>query len=54
MVSISDLIDCDLSVYPNVCRWLNNMKKLKNWNEVNQVFTGFAAGNKGKTFVGVA
>ena len=29
------------------------MKKLKSWNEVNQVFSGFAAGNKGKEFVGL-
>jgi hypothetical protein len=36
--------------YPNICRWLGNMKKLKHWDEVNQVFNGFAAGNKGKQF----
>jgi glutathione S-transferase len=53
MVTIADLIDCDLSAYPNVQRWLGNMKKLKSWNEVNQVFSGFAAGNKGKQFVGL-
>ena len=27
------------------------MKKLKHWDEVNAVFSGFAAGNKGKQFV---
>ena len=51
VVTIGDWIDCDLSAYPNVQRWLANMRKLKNWDEVNQVFSGFAAGNKGKEFV---
>ncbi len=51
MVTIGDLIDIDLSAYPNVRRWLANMRKLKNWDKVNEVFSGFAAGNKGKEFV---
>ncbi len=51
LVSIGDLIDCDLSDYPNIQRWLSNMRKLKHWDSVNEVFNGFAAGNKGKEFV---
>jgi glutathione S-transferase len=50
LATIGDLIGCQLGTYPNICRWLGNMKKLKHWDEVNQVFTGFAAGNKGKQF----
>lgn len=53
LVSIGELIDCDFSAYPNVKRWLGNMKKLKTWNEVNEVFNGFTAANKGKEFVRV-
>jgi glutathione S-transferase len=53
LVSIGELIDCDLSAYPNVKRWLGNVKKLKSWNEVNEVFNGFTAANKGKEFVRV-
>jgi glutathione S-transferase len=53
IVSIADLIGCDLSDYPNVKRWLANMRKLKNWDKVHEVFSGFAAGNKAKEFVRV-
>jgi hypothetical protein len=48
-----ELIGCDFSVYPNIKRWLENMKKLKSWNQVNEVFNGFIATNKGKEFVRV-
>ena len=51
MVTIGDLIGCDLAAYPNVQRWLANMKRLKHWDEVNQVFSGFVAGNQGKEFM---
>jgi hypothetical protein len=40
-----------LSAYPNIKRWLENMKNLKSWNQVNEVFSGFVAANKGKEFV---
>lgn len=53
LVSIGDLIGCEFGAYPNICRWLGNMKKLKHWDEVNAVFSGFAAGNKGKQFAAV-
>jgi glutathione S-transferase len=49
VVSIGDLVGC----YPNVKRWLDNMKKLKSWNQVNEVFNGFVATNKGKELVRV-
>ena len=48
MVSIGELVGCDLSAYPNIKRWLDNMKKLKSWDRVNEVFNGFVAANKGK------
>jgi glutathione S-transferase len=35
IVTLGELIRCDLSKYPNVERWLNNMKKLSHWNKVN-------------------
>lgn len=53
VVSIGDLIGCDLAPFPNVQRWLANMRKLKSWGKVNEVFEGFVAANKGKAFVGV-
>ena len=51
LVSIGELTGCDYSPYPNVQRWLGNMRKLKTWNKVNEVFDAVAAGNKGKEFV---
>jgi len=53
MVSIGELIGCDFAAYPNVKRWLDNVKKLKSWNQVNDTFNGFVAGNKGKEFARV-
>jgi hypothetical protein len=38
----------ELKLYAAV---LFNMKKLKNWDTINEVFTGFATANKGKEFV---
>jgi glutathione S-transferase len=53
VVSIGEWIGCDLAAYPNVKRWLDNMKKLKSWAQVNEVFNGFVAANKGKAFARV-
>ena len=53
IVSIGELIECDFSAYPNIKRWLDNMKKLKSWNDVNEAFNGFRAANTGKEFVRV-
>lgn len=53
LVSLGELIGCDFAAYPNVDRWLTNMKKLKSWNKVNDVFNGFVAANRGKEFVRV-
>ena len=49
-MSIGELIGCDFAAYPNIQRWLDNMRKLKSWDQVNEVFNGFAAANKGKEF----
>lgn len=46
-VALNDAIGSDLAQYPNVERWLNNMKALTSWSEVNSVFAGFAASLKG-------
>ena len=41
IVTLGELIGCDLGKYPNVERWLNNVKKLPNWAKVNEVFYGY-------------
>lgn len=46
-VALGDAIGCDFAAYPNVKRWLGNMKALKNWAKVNEVINGYAASLKG-------
>ena len=53
MVGLGDLIRCNLSAYPNVERWMRNMKALKSWPKVNEVFYGFAASVKDTPFVAI-
>jgi glutathione S-transferase len=53
VVSIGELVGCDFSAYPNIKRWLDNLKRLKSWDRVNEVFNGFVAANKGKDLVRV-
>jgi glutathione S-transferase len=52
MVLGSEAIDCKLGAYPNICRWLGNMKALKSWPKVNEAFYKYVVDpNKGKEFV---
>jgi glutathione S-transferase len=51
LVSLGEVVGCEFADYPNVRRWLANMKKLKSWGEVNTTFDGFVAAFKGKEFV---
>ena len=41
----------DLSAYPNIKRWLDNMKKLPSWPKVNEAFYGLVAAMKNQQFV---
>lgn len=50
LLSAGDLIGCTYGEYPNVCRWLTNMKKLGSWDRTHEVLNGFAASMKGKQF----
>ena len=47
LVALGDAIGCDFAAYPNVKRWLGNMKALKNWAKVNEVINGYASSLKG-------
>jgi len=53
IVSIGALIGEDFAAFPNVQRWLGNMKKLEHWSTANAALEGAAAGNAGKEFVRV-
>jgi glutathione S-transferase len=54
IVTVGEIIGVDFSPYPNVQRWLGNMKKLPNWAKVNEVFNGFVESAKGQKFVTLA
>lgn len=41
LVTIGEVLRCDYSAYPNVTRWIGNMKKLSAWNQVNEAMYGF-------------
>lgn len=50
-VALGETLRCDYSGYPNVQRWLANMKQLKSWGKVNEVIDGFAGSLKDTKFV---
>jgi glutathione S-transferase len=49
-VALGEVTRCDYSAYPNVTRWLGNMKRLKSWNKVFEAIDGYAASLKDKPF----
>ena len=51
MIYIGDLIGCDMSRYPNITRWVNQMKTLKSWGRVHETIDGFAGSLKSQKFV---
>jgi glutathione S-transferase len=50
LVTLGEVIRCDFSGYPNIQRWLNNVKKLKSWPKVNEVFYGLVESVKEQKF----
>ena len=54
LVTLGEAIGCGMEDYPNVARWIGNMRNLKSWDEVNEVFSGFVQGNKDKEFLRLA
>jgi glutathione S-transferase len=42
LVTLGEVIRCDFASFPNVARWIGNMKKLGSWNRVNEAHYGFA------------
>jgi glutathione S-transferase len=53
LVTLGEIIRCDFNQYPNICRWLGNMKKLKSWPAINEALYGFANAVKDVPFVAV-
>jgi glutathione S-transferase len=50
LLTLGEVIRCDFSAYPNIARWLANMKRLKSWPAVNEIFYGFAESVKDQSF----
>ena len=50
LTTAGELIDCDFKTYPNVARWLANMKKRPGYAKTYEVFTGFTQSLKGQQF----
>jgi len=52
MILAGEAIGLNFSGYPNISRWLGNMKALKNWARVNEAFYMYVVDpNKGKDFL---
>ncbi|HEX9618491.1 MAG TPA: glutathione S-transferase family protein, partial [Polyangiaceae bacterium] len=54
LVTLGEIIRCDFSKFPNVNRWLGNMKQLKSWPKVNEALYGFAGAVKDQAFQAIA
>ena len=51
MIIGGDATGCDFSSYPNITRWLGNMRALKSWAKVNEAFYKYVVEpNTGKSF----
>ena len=50
LLTLGEIIRCDFSAYPNIERWLGNMKQLKSWPETNEALYGFADAVKDQPF----
>lgn len=54
IVTLGEVIGVDFAPYPNVKAWIARMKKLPNWDKVNEVFNGLVESVKGQPFVTLA
>jgi glutathione S-transferase len=52
-VSLAEFIRADFSPYPNLKRWYERMKGLKQWNKVHEIFYSFAGSMKDARFEAV-
>jgi glutathione S-transferase len=50
LLTLGEVIGCKFSAYPNVQRWLETMKRLPNWDKVNEALYGFAEAVKDRPF----
>jgi glutathione S-transferase len=53
LLTLGETIRCDFSRYPNIQRWIDNMKKLKTWPKVNEALYGLRDAVKDQEFVAI-
>jgi glutathione S-transferase len=53
MISLAEVIHCNLARYPNLSRWYAAMKARPNWAKSNEVFYGMVGAFKDKVFEAV-
>jgi glutathione S-transferase len=51
LITLGEVTRCDWSKYPNVKRWIDTMKQLKNWGPVNEALYGYADYVKAQQFL---
>ncbi|MBI4083455.1 MAG: glutathione S-transferase family protein [Candidatus Lambdaproteobacteria bacterium] len=51
LLTLGEVVHCDFAQFPNVARWVGNMKKLRTWPKVNEVFYGLVENVKSQPFV---
>jgi len=50
LLTLGEIVRVDFSAYPNVARWLGNMKQLNSWPQINEILYGFAESVKDQPF----
>ncbi len=50
LLTLGEVVRCNFSAYPNVERWMGNMKQLSSWPRVNEVFYGLVENVKDQPF----
>lgn len=53
LVTLGEVIRCNFGSYPNIQRWLGNVKKLRTWPKVNEVFYGLVDSVREQKFVAI-
>jgi glutathione S-transferase len=50
LLTLGEVVGSNFAEYPNIRRWLGNMKKLKSWGSVNEALYGLRDAVKDHAF----
>lgn len=51
LLTLGEVVRCDFGKYPNIARWIGNMKALETWPAVNEALYGLRDAVKDRQFV---